>query len=41
MAARRLRAVPARALPSAGVLNQVVRQQGHLGRQLDLTLRQL
>jgi hypothetical protein len=41
MAARRLRALAARALPSAAVLDKVVRQEGHLGRQLDLTLRQL
>jgi hypothetical protein len=41
MAARRLRALAARALPSAGVLEKVIRQEGHLGRQLDLTLRQL
>jgi hypothetical protein len=41
MAARRLRAVAARALPSAGVLEKVIRQEGHLGRQLDLTLKQL
>jgi hypothetical protein len=41
MAARRLRALAARALPSAGVLDKVVRQEGHLGRQLDLTLKQL
>jgi hypothetical protein len=41
MAARRLRALAARALPSACVLDKVIRQEGHLGRQLDLTLRQL
>jgi hypothetical protein len=41
MAARRLRALAARALPSAGVLEKVIRQEGHLGRQLDLTLKQL
>jgi hypothetical protein len=41
MSARRLRALAARALPSAGVLDKVIRQEGHLGRQLDLTLRQL
>jgi hypothetical protein len=41
MAARRLRAVAARALPSASMLDKVIRQEGHLGRQLDLTLRQL
>ena len=41
MAGRRLRATAARTLPSAGVLDRVVRQEGHLGRQLELTLRQL
>jgi hypothetical protein len=41
MSARRLRALAARSLPSAAVLDKVVRQEGHLGRQLDLTLRQL
>jgi hypothetical protein len=41
MSARRQRALAARALPSAGVLDKVVRQEGHLGRQLDLTLRLL
>jgi hypothetical protein len=41
MAARRQRALAARALPSAGVLEKVIRQEGHLGRQLDLTLKQL
>jgi CheY-like chemotaxis protein len=40
-AARRLRVLAARALPAAGVLDRVIRQEGHLGRQLDLTLRQL
>jgi hypothetical protein len=41
MSARRLRALAARALPSGVVLDKVIRQEGHLGRQLDLTLRQL
>jgi hypothetical protein len=41
MSARRQRALAARALPAASVLDKVVRQEGHLGRQLDLTLRQL
>jgi hypothetical protein len=41
MSARRLRALAARALPSAGVLDKVIRQEGHLARQLDLTLKQL
>ena len=27
--------------PPGGVLDRVVRQEGHLGRQLELTLRQL
>jgi hypothetical protein len=38
---RRLRALAARALPSAGVLDKLIRQEGHLGRRLDLTRRQL
>jgi hypothetical protein len=41
MAARRLRALAVRALPPAAVLDKVVRQEGHLSRQLDLTLRLL
>src|SRR5262249_31408417 len=41
MTARRLRALAARALPSAGGLDKGIRQEGHLGRQLDLTLKQL
>ena len=41
MAAARSRALAARALPAEGVLDKVIRQEGHLGRQLDLTLRQL
>jgi hypothetical protein len=41
MAAARWRALAARALPGAGVLEKVIRQEGHLGRQLDLTLKQL
>jgi hypothetical protein len=41
MAAARCRALAARALPAERVLDKVIRQEGHLGRQLDLTLRQL
>lgn len=41
MAAARCRALAGRALSGAGVPDKVLRQEGHLGRQLDLTLRQL
>jgi hypothetical protein len=41
MAAVRCRALASRALPAVGVLDKVIRQEGHLGRQLELTLRQL